>query len=387
MTGQRLAWAWVAHLRSGGTTTWRDWRASGTEHPDSGPDDNRYLPGAQQLELLRRLNLEGRPSAALADRVIAASAPGRGMPDLQLVGAADESPFGPRPVEPTDLPDAELTRVATGLIAEDVVAAGAPDDAPRGHPRPWRTRYRLVGDSWLADPIRTELVRRGRPPGDRGATVYVLGTDLATMLVDAWTARSFAEGGAGWRDWLDPYTRSGRVPPRTDLVATAETWVGRVGRERVELVLDPALLPPLVGVRRPLPTPPVLSADAVDLVRGVGAALGLLVLPDLRAKLLRHTLAPRLARAPGRPLGVPEEHAEWVHRRAARMRDALLSAGYAVHGDPDLLVPAPEAMAAGADPADTGVLTVALRLLLEPQPRLVPPDNAENGEMREMEAR
>ncbi len=187
----------------------------------------RYLPGAQQLELLRRLNAAGRPGPALVERVLTASAPGRGRADLQLVGAAEESPFGPRPVDPADLPAAELVRVATGLVAEDLVSAGrAARDERAGvaRPRPWRRAYRLVGDPWLADPIRAELRRRGRPPGGRRPTILVLGTDLGSMLADAWTARSFAEGGAGWRDWLGGFVAHDRTPPRADLVTHARTW-------------------------------------------------------------------------------------------------------------------------------------------------------------------
>jgi hypothetical protein len=360
-SGQRLAWAWVAHLRDGGATTWRDWRTNPAE-AGAAETHGRYLPGAQQLELLRRLNLAGRPTPTLAERVLAASAPGRGTPDLELVGAAEESAFGPRPIEPLDLPDSELIRVATGLIAEDVVGDGLPAEPAPGNLRPWRRRYRLVGDPWLADPARAELIHRGRPPGSRGSTVYVLGTDLATMLTNAWTIRSFAEGGPPWPEWLGRFAARPRVPPRVDLVTAARTWEHRVGRDRVEIVLDRALLPRLVGVRR-LPGHPAYSADAVDLARRVGAALGLLVLPELRTQLLLKGLGPRLADAPGSPLAVPEQHAEWVRRRAVRMRDALISAGYAVHGDPDALVPV--APAAGSEPDDARVLALALRLLLE----------------------
>ena len=152
-----------------------------------------------------------------------------------------------------------------------------------------------------------------------------------------------------------------------DLLTAATTWSRRVGRERVEIVLDPALLPRLLGVRRPLPKPPAYSADAVDLARRVGAALGLLVQPGDRSALLHEGLGPRLLAAPGPALRVPERHAEWVRRRAVRMRDGLLSAGYAVHGDPDALVPLPEP-GSGSDvsgPDDVGVLALALRLLVE----------------------
>lgn len=359
-SGQRRAWGWVAHLRQGGTTPWASFAGEGIQ-------GGVYLPGAQQLELLRRLHLTGRPSDTLVERVVSASAPGRGTPDLELVGAAQESRFGPRPVDPEDLPEAELTRVAIGLIAEDLVSAGTPERAKHLGPtfvRPWRKRYRVVGDPWLADPVRAALVQRGRPPGGRSADVLVLGRDVATMLADAWTARSFSEGCPPWREWLDPFTATDHVPPRVDLERAATTWAQRAGKARVHVVLDPAALPPLVGVRRALPAPPDLSADAIELARRVAVDLGLLVLPARRAELLSETLRPRLLGAAGASLGAPLEHAAWVRERAVRMRDWLLRAGYPVHGDPDTLLQRPGA-SAGTGPSDHGVLALAIRLLLE----------------------
>jgi hypothetical protein len=354
--GVRRAWGWVAHLLDGGTTPWRDWTGEGRP-------GGRVLPGAQQLELLRRLNQVGPPSAALATRVLEASAPGRGRPDLELAGAVDRLAFGPPPVDPADLPDDELLRVATSVLADDVVAAGVPDSARVATRRPWARRYRVVGDSMLADPVRAELVARGRPPGGRGSVILVLGTDVGQMLVHAWTARSLAEGGPGWRDWLDPMTRHRTLPPRIDLVRAARAWSDRVGPERVRIVLDPAEIQRLVGVRRPLPRPPELSADAVDLARRVGQVLGLLAVPDRRRALLHETLLPRLVAVGGPPLVVPEEHTEWVHARGVRVRDALLRAGYPVHGDPDSLLPVRRTGV--SEPSDAGVLALALRLVLE----------------------
>lgn len=356
MSEQR-AWGWVAHLRSGGTTPWAGWSSEGAA-------GGRLLPGAQQLELLRRLNEAGTPTQRLVERVLTASAPGRGRPDLELTCAVAESRFGPRPVDPAMLPDVELVRVAAGLIADDVVSAGPPDLRRASFVRPWRDRYRLVGDPWLADPLRAELLRRGRPPGGRGAMVYVLGADLDTMLGHAWASRCFAQGAPTWREWLEPFIRRPRVPPRADLVRPAATWADRLGADRVQIVLDWSVLPRLLGVRRLLPAPPTLSADAVDLSRRVSSVLGLLVLPDLRARLLRETLLPQLRDAPGPPLGLPDEHAGWVRERAEQMRDELLAAGYAVHGDPDALLPRPRR---GADPVDAGVLAIALGLLLDNQ--------------------
>jgi hypothetical protein len=275
----------------------------------------------------------------------------------------DPLAFGPPPVDPGALPDDELLRVAAGLLAEDVVAIGVPEPRRAPTPRWWRTRYRLVGDPVLADPIRAELVARGRPPGGRGSTVLVLGTDLGTMLTHAWTAHSLAEGGPGWREWLDPLTRRRALPPRADLLRIARAWTSRVGPDRVRIVLDPAAVPALVGVRRPLPAPPALAADAVDLGRRVGQVLGLLAVPPRREALMRETLRPRLAAVPGPPLVVPPEHAEWLHARAVRVRDSLLRGGYPVHGDPDSLLPADRGGV--TEPSDAGVLARALRLLLE----------------------
>lgn len=373
MSGERRAWGWVAHLRGGGTVPWRDWQAEATT-------GGRLLPGAQQLELLRRLNEHGRPGPDLADRVLAASAPGRGRPDLELVGAVQPLRFGPRPVDPGDLPDDELIRVATSVLADDLVAAGAPSARTPAPTVPWRPRYRMVGDPWLADPARDWLIARGRPPGGRRPTVLVLATDLETMLAHAWTARAFDEGGPDWTSWVDSLVRRDAVAPRVDVVAAARTWSQRVGRGRVRLVTDPTRLSRLVGVRRALPRRPDPSADATDLARRLSGVLGLLVPPRRRHRLLVGTLLPRLTGPAGQvgvdgpPLRVPERHREWVRDRAVRMRDALSGDGYPVTGDLAAIVP-PAGSACGstttpgrAEPSDAGVLDLAVRLLLGEDP-------------------
>ena len=355
-------WAWCRHLRDGGTTPWSAW--AGADAEAQGP----YLPGAQQLELLRRLNHAGRTPSELAHRVLTASAPGRGRPDLELVGAAPARGFGPLPVDPADLPDDELLRVATSLLAEDVVAAGLPDPPRPGWVRPWRRAYRLAGDPWRAGPVREELVRRGRPPGGRRPLAVVLGADLHTLLRHAYTARVVGEGGPAWADWLARAAASNTLPPRADLAAVASRWEARVGRSRVRVVLDDAALPRLLGTRRALPAPPEPSAAAVDLARRVAAPLGLLVLPDRRAALLRRTLLPRLLDADpdGAALTVPAQHTAWLADRAEWLREAVVSADYPVMGSPDGLRPAPMAgdPDTGRTESDAAVLALALRLLL-----------------------
>lgn len=355
--GADRAWGWVAHLRAGGTTPWAEWLEPGAER-------GRVVPGAQQLELLRRLNLAGQPTPGLADRVLTASAPGRGLLDLELVGAVPESPFGPRPVDPSDLPTQELLRVATGLIAEDLVARGTPP-APRPLPRPWRREYRLLGDPLVADTVRRDLVARGRPPGGARPTSLVLGAPLDLMLADTWTRLSFEQGAMAWPDWLRFWHHRNQLPPRVDLVAVAAASAERSRPGRVRIVLDHAALPGLLGVRR---VPPVRrpGADAVELGRRVATVLGLLVPPARREQLLGRTLWPRLADVGGRPVAVPEEQREWLARRAARMARQLRRAGYPVVGDLAGLAPrADRRQETRSGPSEDGVLDLAVAMLLE----------------------
>jgi hypothetical protein len=112
------AWGWVHHP-PGGATPWSQWREPAPPAEQAG----RYLPGAQQLELLRRLNLAGprRPSWPSG---CSRPAPGAACPTSAWWGASTVR-FRTTPVDPSDsLPTS--WRVATAL-AEDVVAAGDPD--------------------------------------------------------------------------------------------------------------------------------------------------------------------------------------------------------------------------------------------------------------------
>jgi hypothetical protein len=351
----RRAWGWVQHLRQGGTTPWSDWT-------DAAEPGGAVVPGAQQLELVRRLNLAGAPAPRLVERVLAAGAPGRGQPDLELVGASPESRFGPRPVDPVTVPDDELLRVAVGILAEDVVARGLPAAPKEGRPRPWRRHYELHGDPELAAPIRADLVARGRPAGGGDPVHVILATDLGRMLAHVWTARAFGSGIPAWRGWLRTVERHGSLPAPIDPLVTARTRTGDARPDRIHIVLDHDALPPLLGVRR-LPDPqPELAAEAPDLARRISGVAGLLVPDHQRKALMRRTVRPLLAEEPGSPLSVPEEHHSWLRDHAARITDELSRAGYAVHGDPAVLAPVREH---GVEaPAPRSTLALALRMML-----------------------
>jgi hypothetical protein len=352
------AWGWVAHLRDGGTTPWASWGSAAGADEQSG----RYLPGAQQLELLRRLNQQHLPSPELADRVLAASAPGRGRPDFGLVGVLPESGFGPPPVDPADLPADELVRVATALIAEDTVAAGDPLE-PRT-PRLLRRRYRVMGDPELANPLRDALVADGRPPGGRRATVVVAGTDVASMLVHVWTARSLGAGVRPWPEWVAAEARRPELLQRIDLAALADGWVARVGAGRVHVVLDDARRATRLvgGPRRRVPRAAPLSADAIELARRTAPVVGSLVAPERRTALMWHRLRPVLAGHPGASLRIPKRHRGWVQEQSRSLRRRLAAGGYAVHGS----LPEPAEGAGVAAPDEQGVLELAMRVLLGP---------------------
>ena len=351
------AWGWVAHLRDGGTTPWSAWSTSASADEQSG----RYLPGAQQLELLRRLNQLRLPSPELADRVLGASAPGRGRPDLGLVGVLEESAFGPPPVDPSELPADELVRVATALIAEDVVAAGDPLE-PRT-PRLLRRRYRILGDPDVTDVVRDALVADGRPPGGRRATVVVTGTDLSSMLVHVWTARALGAGVRPWPERLAAEGRRRRVPGRIDLPSLASAWVPQVGASRVHVVLDdPRRAGRLVGRRRRVAPAPPLSADAVELARRTAPVLGSLVAPERRTALMRRRLRPVLAGFPGPDLDIPRRYRPWLVEQTAGLSRRLASGDYAVHG----VLPAPAERRGVTAPDEERVLALAMQVLLGP---------------------
>jgi hypothetical protein len=366
------AWLWVDHLRGGGTTPWASWLAS-TADPEDPRQGDRLLPGAQQLELVRRLNEAGRPPAGLVERVLVASAPGRGRQDLELLGAVEPLAFGPPPIDPATLSADDLTRVAVGLVAEDLVGTDVGVDDPATRPvrvRRWRTRYRIAGDRWLADAMRAELVAQGRPPGGRGAVAAVVGTDVATMVAHDWLASCFSDGGLAWTDHCARMRRRGRLPRRVDLAATADRWATELGGAgQVRVVLDPSRVAKVVGVRR-LAVPPEVAADAAELARRTAGALGLLVTPPQRAELMRRVLLPRLAGVPGPRPVVPVPHREWLEEQARLVQRGIRAGDYPVVGDLDGLLPRWPDLPAGEPDADgrqpDRVLSLALSLLLDP---------------------
>ena len=355
-TGALRAHGWVAHLRAGGTTPWLAWAADGAD-----AQADRALPGAQQLELLRRINLAAdRPvPTALADRVLAAPAAGRGKADLPLLGVPSSS-FGPRPVDPAGVGAHELLRVASVLLADDLVALG-PDQVRTTWARPWRRRFRLVGDPVVTTAAREHLLGRGRPEGGPRPFVVAVGGPLDDLLARTWTQRCFEHGSRPWEDWLRFWRERDQLPARVDLLDSVHRWHGR--RPFIRVVTDLERLPRQVGVRH-LPEVRVPGADQAELARRIAAVVGLRVPVADRPALMR-TLQRRIPDSGVAPVGVPDRERAWVAASATRMTRHLTRAGYPVVGDlADLAPRAQPPAATGAD--DEQVLDLAIGMVVDP---------------------
>ncbi len=299
--GEGIARAWVAHLRAGGTSTWREARQDGLSAQGAGGPGAVHatiadpagdpLPGAAQLELVRRLNEECRRQGtfsdtarrALVDLALSRGAPGRGLADHPLdtgpgqsgetgsdeaTGARPATGAGPAigapPVDPSAVPAGELARGGAGLLVEILLrqaalpssaartTPGGPDDrgtpgaqggrAPRRPPtgrRPWGRRFQLAGAPATVDRARAELAAAGHHGGARPRRVVLLAPPLERGLGEVWAARVQAGAPVSWRDFAARWSRRDDLPPSADLAALAATWADLVGPGRVHVLFSP----------------------------------------------------------------------------------------------------------------------------------------------------
>ena len=362
--------SWVEHLRGGGTTPWLAWSARLALRAGDG-QAHRVLPGAQQLELLRRINLAGGGSAPgdtrLADRVLTTSAAGRGKADLPLLGLPAPG-FGPAPVDPAEVGPHELLRVASVLLADDLVALG-PDPLRARWARPWRRRFRLVGDPVVATALREELRAAGRPEGGPRPFVVAVGAPLDELLAHTWTQRCFEHGSKPWADWLRFWRERDQLPARVDLVDSVRRWGAR--RPFARIVTDLERLPRQLGVRT-LPQVRVPGGDQAELARRIAAVVGLRVPAHERPALMR-TLQRRIPDSGAAPVGVPEREHDWVAASAARMTRQVTRAGYPVVGDLADLAPRATSPGPAIAADDQQVLDLAIRMVVDPTWRTVGP--------------
>lgn len=352
------SWSWVAALQRGTTIPWPLWRDDETT-PSERPTTLPYLPGAQQLELLRRTNAvahaRGRTvPAGLADRILRAGSTDRGRGDLPLNGGELAS-FGPPAVDPTTLPATELLRVAAGLIARDLAIAPLPARPPAGR----RGRQDLVGDPWAIRFAADGGWRRRLWARRTGA---VLGTDLATLAAHAWADRCLDGAGSDLGGWLAERCGPERLPAVLDLAAHARRTAQRYGMKRTHIVLDTGLM---ADRRFPISLPEV-DLDDLELIRRVGRALGTLLPADQRRDTLEQMVL-RQAAERSQPAAttwsVPEPFLSLLHEHAERQVQVLRRHRYPVLGQLNGIVPNP-AQGPG-EPDQDRVLARAIDLTID----------------------
>ena len=354
--------SWVQHLRAGGTTPWPRWvrEAGASDGREAPPTAGTVagVPGAAQLELLRRLNELG-PVPHRADHVLGRPGPGRGPVHLAL----PLDPLGP------PAPRREVLRVAAGVLADLTAQLPAPAQgrrrrrARRARPAEAVPAFVLEGPPITVAEVRARLAAAGMPehrprfswlgarpdPGPDIAVVLVAPIDESLRQV--WAARVQRGAGRAWSSFVAQWAGRGSLPPSAAVDQVAGYWADRLGDGNVHLVAisqpaaDPAALVARV-LGRPVdagpaevpevaPEEPVRLAPAVvDVLRRVNVVLPFVCPETDRAP--RRTALVGLAREisahPG-PVDLPKQRRRWAGSTASRLVDALAETGCVRHGD------------------------------------------------------
>ncbi len=345
---------WAAHLREGGTSTWSRWRH---QDPPAQPVSLRHpLPSATHLELVRRINqlAGGTAVPGLADLVLETPVPGRGRVDVPLAWpeGPDTPRFGTPPLEPDEVPDDELLRLAVGVLARELPRLPAPAPAPdlTRWPVPWRRRFRLYGSPGTVAGVRQALLAQGLVESDWRPVHLVLGRPLEAMMAEHWAAATALGGHLRWTTLWRRAEATKAVPPRLDVVGIAGRLAARSRpREPIHLVVARETDEIALHVAR------LLRARAFDLDGGSDAARTDLLRRVNRLTAVAHgpgqvrrlatTLSETMEGATVRipAVAVPPGSRKWARRNAATAIERLdresSRAGYAVHGDPASLAP------------------------------------------------
>lgn len=357
--------AWARHLRSGGTTTWRTWTAQPPTAEARGV--LAPLPDAVHLELVRRINLaavDAGDTGRLADLVLATPAHGRGRVEVPLPWP-ERPAYGDPPIDPDDVPDQELLRVAVGALARllpGVPPPPAPHDLARW-PLPWRRRFRLHGSPGTVAAVRTTLLARGFVESDWNPVHLVVGRPLDLMMAEQRASANATGGQVAWtRLWRRAMTLDA-VPGRLDVVGTAErlaaAGVGTVhlvlGREGAEVATAVATILRTAPFDLPGPPDPGMSDLLQQVNRLTALRHGRRHVRRL-ATTLEHTMAGGGASAT--PPGAPVAARAWARRTTRAWAARTASAGYSVHGEPGVLAPTEPAQPASRDRRHTLDLAV-----------------------------
>jgi hypothetical protein len=363
------AWSWVEHLRAGGSTPWLAWADAEHRRP---VDPGAVLPGAAQLEVVRRLaERRSRTGAAvdfpgLADLVLQRSVPGRGMGRLPLLWPTDEAGGGDHhhgvgapPVDPARVPTDELIRVAVGAFAGLLQQGGWPEPPPPRAPRrwPWSRPFRLAGAPVTAAWASAGFRAAGHPEGGWRPHVVLFVPPFDVLLSQVWSARVQRGASVRWRTFLGVWAGRSALPPAADVTAIAARWRERVGAARVHVIAGSGdegwqdlgarrTAEQVLGLRFAEPADPAdlrpLPLAGLAVLRRLNRLLSVRAEADQRRVLQRRAASLLGDEEPTGCLGlrVPDRHRPWVADRAQLAIERLRAEGYSVHGDLDQVAPA-----------------------------------------------
>jgi hypothetical protein len=344
--------AWAAELRAGSTMPWTDFLDSTPPTAAATPAIGS-LPGAAQLELVRRLaaadeavDLPG--FGALADLVLSTPGPGRGLVDVPLPWPGrpdDEATVGTPPVAPEELPAEELLRVCTGVLVRLLAAEPTEPVRRASRPwRPWRRGFTLLGAPTTVDLVRGALLQRGLREGGSRTTYLVLGGPLEDLMAQRWSARVRAGAALRWQRMWRLAAANDRVPPGIALPTIASHLADEFDATRVHVVLAPDARTSLDLVAEILGVPATEITDrydvlATDLLRRVNPVLTLAIGEQARRDVVARVWPEIASGEEPAPLAAPAGQLGWAIGAGERMATALAGGRYAVHGDPALVVP------------------------------------------------
>lgn len=311
------------------------------------------LPGAAQLELLRRINLLG-PLPARVEQVLNRPAPGRGAAQLTL------------PWPPCGAPasEGEVLRVAAGVLAD--LTSRLPPDLPSvrrwpsgrrtsGPPRGGR-RFVLEGLPVSVADLRADLAAAGllehrqrqpwfgRAAGKPPERVLLVVGPVADALRESWSQRVQHGSGRRWGRFVGACAAQDALPDAADPLRILRQWAARVGPRNVHVVTTDGLHDqverllgrrPVAGGDRHRPGDPVrLHPTQLDALRRVNSVLPFLVSGAEQAAR-RAALVALMGEEPrgrGR-LALPARHLGWTEASGVRLAEGLARSGCTVHGD------------------------------------------------------
>jgi len=346
-TFEDAAWAWVEHLRRGGSTPWASFTPTGPAAPRG-----REIPGAAELELVRRLAARAGATPhfeVLADLVLARSGPGRGLAHLPLSWPGRPAPaFGAPPVDPARVPAEELVRAGVGTFAALLLADPVePPEPERPRYRKLRTpRFHIAGAPLTRAAVRQAFETAGHVESHRHPDVVLVARPFDVHLAEVWATRAQAGVHAQWPMFTARSARRPQLPPSLRLDEIAAHWAAQVGAGRVHVVVGDAEVArrateQVTGLHASPVTPgyphAALGPAATDVLRRLNSVLDVRLADDHQDTVRARAVA--LLPVGTSPVAVPLAQRDWARIEAERLVKALRAGGYPVVGDLDEIAP------------------------------------------------